>query len=187
MNCGERLGAETMNKKSVLDSLRGQNRTIAAMLRMLKEMQRKNERIIGAINRGEFSIEEGTALPVAETAEQVIGYLNDFANRFFDPGALDTLQLIRDLLEQSWTVEDILLVVDYKCREWDGTNFQQYLRPQTLFGKNFESYLVEAQVHAERQCRPGRRPIEGLKQLHRMKVQQYQNEMKKQQEALNNE
>lgn len=30
---------------------------------------------------------------------------------------------------------------DIKCNEWLGSDYAQYLRPQTLFGTKFESYL----------------------------------------------
>ena len=32
-------------------------------------------------------------------------------------------------------------MIDKKCSEWLGTDMEQYLRPQTLFGTKFESYL----------------------------------------------
>ncbi len=177
-----------MGKSDVLESLRSQNRAIGAVMRILRDMQKRNEKIIGEVNRGELSIEDsGAGLPVKEVAERVISYLNGLTDRTFEPGALNTLELIRNLLEQGRSVEDMLLVIDAKCREWDGTEFQQFLRPQTLFGKNFESYLVEAQINASKYLRPGRKPIEGLQQLHRMKMQQYQNEANEQKEALGHE
>ena len=39
------------------------------------------------------------------------------------------------------TLEDFKTVIDKKYDEWYGTNMQQYLRPETLFGTKFESYL----------------------------------------------
>ena len=35
-------------------------------------------------------------------------------------------------------------VIDSKSKEWLNTDFEKYLRPATLFGSKFESYLNEA-------------------------------------------
>ena len=42
---------------------------------------------------------------------------------------------------QVFTVEDFKTVIDKKSLEWMGTEREKYLRPQTLFGTKFESYL----------------------------------------------
>ena len=34
-----------------------------------------------------------------------------------------------------------LISIDKKSAEWQGTKFELYLRPDTLFGSKFESYL----------------------------------------------
>ena len=44
-------------------------------------------------------------------------------------------------LEEKFTEEDFYTVIDKKCNEWLGTEMERYLRPQTLFGTKFESYL----------------------------------------------
>ena len=38
-------------------------------------------------------------------------------------------------------MEDFKAVIDYKVSEWKGTKMEDYLRPETLFGTKFESYL----------------------------------------------
>ena len=32
-------------------------------------------------------------------------------------------------------------VIDKKCDEWENTEYAKYLRPETLFGEKFESYV----------------------------------------------
>ena len=44
-------------------------------------------------------------------------------------------------MEEGFTVEDFKTVIDKKCADWLTTDFEQYLRPSTLFGTKFESYL----------------------------------------------
>ena len=38
-------------------------------------------------------------------------------------------------------MEDFENVIEKKCAAWKGTEMEQYLRPETLFGTKFESYL----------------------------------------------
>ena len=38
-------------------------------------------------------------------------------------------------------VDDFKKVIDTKAAEWLGTDMEKFLRPQTLFGSKFESYL----------------------------------------------
>ena len=38
-------------------------------------------------------------------------------------------------------LDDFKSVIDKKSKEWLGTNMERYLRPDTLFGTKFESYL----------------------------------------------
>lgn len=43
---------------------------------------------------------------------------------------------------QDFSVEELKQVIDKKCREWIGTDFEKYLTPETLFRpSNFEKYL----------------------------------------------
>lgn len=44
-------------------------------------------------------------------------------------------------LNEGYTVEDFYTVIDKKYDEWQGTEREKYLRPETLFGNKFESYL----------------------------------------------
>lgn len=47
---------------------------------------------------------------------------------------------------ESYTVDDFKRVIDNKYAEWFGTSMEQYLRPETLFGTKFESYLNQGEV-----------------------------------------
>lgn len=135
-----------MNREAVIQALREQNRIIANTLRSLKRMQKNNEQIIGAVNRGELRIDEG-GVPlhtVAAVTAQVISYLNGRTGKNFNPDTFSTIQLIRRLLEGGHTAEEMMKVIDGKAAEWAGTEFWKYMRPSTLFGDHFESYLESA-------------------------------------------
>ena len=72
---------------------------------------------------------------------EIILYLNEKANTNYRASSKVTKTLIHARLSEGFTVDDFKTVIDKKCAEWIGTEFAQYLRPATLFGTKFESYL----------------------------------------------
>lgn len=81
--------------------------------------------------------------------DEIIAYLNKKTGKHFRRGTRDTEKHIRARLADGFTVTDFKAVIDKKCAEWSGTKMDEFLRPQTLFGTKFESYL---------QSRPGNKP-----------------------------
>ena len=47
------------------------------------------------------------------------------------------------------------VVIDKKSKEWLGTNMERYLRPDTLFGTKFESYLNQNIVDNQQNQKTG--------------------------------
>ncbi len=74
----------------------------------------------------------------------VIDYLNRKASTNYRSTTKNTQSFINARLKEGYTVEDFKKVIDSKSREWLNTDFEKYLRPATLFGTKFESYLNEA-------------------------------------------
>lgn len=71
----------------------------------------------------------------------VVQYLNDLAERNFKHTTQKTKSQINARLNDGYTVEDIINVIDYKVKEWKGDKkMEEYLRPFTLFGTKFENY-----------------------------------------------
>ena len=71
----------------------------------------------------------------------VIKYLNGMTGSSFHYNTPKTKTLIKARLREGFTEENFYEVISKKCKEWNGTDFEKYLRPQTLFGTKFESYL----------------------------------------------
>ena len=47
-------------------------------------------------------------------------------------------------IREGFKEEDFLKVIDIKTKEWkDNPDMSKYLRPETLFGTKFESYLQQ--------------------------------------------
>ena len=70
-----------------------------------------------------------------------IVYLNQVANKrykFVDK----TKKFLLARFNEGYTLEDFKQVIDVKTEEWkDNPEFFKYLRPETLFGSKFDSYL----------------------------------------------
>ncbi|RAN53798.1 hypothetical protein B8A42_08700 [Dolosigranulum pigrum] len=78
------------------------------------------------------------SLPYSE----IINYLNEKANRQFKSTTKKTQSLIKARFSDGWEVENFKTVIDKKTQEWMGdSKMENFLRPQTLFGTKFESYL----------------------------------------------
>ena len=73
----------------------------------------------------------------------VVDYLNIKANTSYRTTTKNTQSLINARVKEGYTVEDFKTVIDIKCKSWLGTEWEKYLRPQTLFGSKFENYLNE--------------------------------------------
>ena len=74
----------------------------------------------------------------------VIDYLNRKASTNYRSTTKNTQSFINARVKEGYTVEDFKKVIDNKSKEWLNTDFEKYLRPATLFGTKFESYLNEA-------------------------------------------
>ena len=74
---------------------------------------------------------------------EVIDYLNIKAGTSYRVNTKNTQSLINARIAEGYVIEDFKTVIDIKCKNWIGTEWEKYLRPQTLFGSKFENYLNE--------------------------------------------
>lgn len=74
--------------------------------------------------------------------EEIIACLNEAAGTQYKPSTPKTRTLIQARLNEGFTVDDFKTVIDNMASRWgNDSDMRQYLRPQTLFGTKFESYL----------------------------------------------
>jgi uncharacterized phage protein (TIGR02220 family) len=73
--------------------------------------------------------------------ESIIGYLNNKAGTRYSASGSKTKTSINARIAEGFTEEDFRAVIDKMCTAWIGTEWERYLRPETLFGTKFESYL----------------------------------------------
>lgn len=73
---------------------------------------------------------------------RVIEYLNQKTSKNFKSTTKKTQTLIQARMNEGFTYEDFIQVIDIKTKEWlNNKEMEQYLRPETLFGTKFEGYL----------------------------------------------
>ena len=72
---------------------------------------------------------------------EVVQALNEETGSHYRPTSKATMRHILARLHEGFTVEDCKNVIRKKAEEWGGTEMAKYLRPETLFGSKFESYL----------------------------------------------
>ena len=78
--------------------------------------------------------------PAYQYAE-IVDYLNQKAGTRYKHSSEDTRKHIRARVNDGYTLDDFKVVIDRKTAEWKGTEWEKFLRPSTLFGSKFESYL----------------------------------------------
>ena len=71
----------------------------------------------------------------------IVDYLNQKTGKNFKVNSNKTKSLIKARLNEGFTKEDFVKVIDIKTNEWLKTKMEQYLRPETLFSNKFEGYL----------------------------------------------
>ena len=85
------------------------------------------------------------SLPIKDLKDKeirdIVEYLNEKAGTNYRYTSEKTKTLIRARMNEKYTVEDFYTVIDKKTDEWKNTEQEKYLRPETLFGTKFESYL----------------------------------------------
>ena len=76
---------------------------------------------------------------------QIVEYLNEKTGCSYKASTDETQKKIKARLKEGFTVEDFEKVIDSKVADWgNDLEMQKYLRPSTLFGTKFESYLQHA-------------------------------------------
>lgn len=73
--------------------------------------------------------------------KEVISYLNLKAKKNFKVDTASHQKFIKARLKEGYVLEDFKKVVDIMVAKWKGTEYEQYLQPQTLFGNKMDDYL----------------------------------------------
>jgi uncharacterized phage protein (TIGR02220 family) len=78
-----------------------------------------------------------------EIIRNVIEFLNSKTNKNFTTKSSKTISCINSRIKEGFIENDFIKVIEIKTEKWLGTSMEEYLRPITLFGNKFDSYLNE--------------------------------------------
>lgn len=107
-----------------------------------------NQNLMGNENENinEIEIRNKKENELIDLTERVIGVLNQTCGTKYRPTSKKTKSLIHARMEEGFTLEDFETVIAKKATEWTGTEYEKFLRPETLFGTKFEGYLNQKQT-----------------------------------------
>ena len=97
------------------------------------------------------NVEQSPTTPIPY--KEIVDYLNQKLGTKYRSTSQKTQKLIKDRFNDKFTLEDFKIVIDKKVFQWQGTQFSDYLRPETLFGPKFEGYLNQ-QVRGYNNAKP---------------------------------
>jgi phage replication O-like protein O len=81
---------------------------------------------------------------IKKTIKDIVGHLNSKTGKNFKYSTKQTQDKIQARLNDGFTINDFKKVIDIKTTTWkDDEKMSAFLRPETLFGNKFESYLNE--------------------------------------------
>jgi uncharacterized phage protein (TIGR02220 family) len=80
---------------------------------------------------------EKKTIPFAD----IIQHLNEKTGKSFKTDSQKTNNLIQARFSEGFTLEDFKKVIELKSVEWQDARWSKFLRPEKLFGSEFESYL----------------------------------------------
>ncbi|AQY37871.1 phage replisome organizer N-terminal domain-containing protein [Bacillus thuringiensis] len=100
----------------------------------------------GSGNKNETDIEKELEEELEEDINkyivEIINHLNETCSTSYRTSTKKTRDLIKARFKQGFNIADFRKVIDIKASHWiENEEYNQYLRPSTLFGNKFEEYL----------------------------------------------
>lgn len=138
---GEMEQKPPKNRQNTPDVKRAQRETRPAQNLPLRNNNSKNyqyKEITNKRNNGSADAEPKSI------HKDVIDYLNGKIGARYKASSAINKRLIDARVKEGYELDDFKRVIDNKVASWaNDTKMSKYLRPQTLFGTKFESYLNE--------------------------------------------
>lgn len=73
--------------------------------------------------------------------KEIIDYLNSKTGKNYRDNVQKNRSLIKARWSEGYRLDDFKQVIDNMVKDWSGTKYAKYLRPETLFGTKFDGYL----------------------------------------------
>ena len=88
---------------------------------------------------------------ISQKVAEIIEYLNLATGKKFSATGNDNIKHVMKKIDEGYTFDNFKHVIDVKTAKWKGTDMEDYLRPQTLFGSKFNAYLNELPNNGKQQ------------------------------------
>ena len=144
------IGSETNKAKQIRDAKKkqledkGENKEKSG--ENFSQEIRDKRLDIRDINNIYSPVSEEKTEQLAKDIYEIISYLNQKTGCRYRESNQKNQSLIKARLKEGFTVEDFKTVIDNKVDDWGhDKEMVKYLRPVTLFGTKFESYLNQKQ------------------------------------------
>lgn len=136
---------EYQNKEG-LEKIREQTRERVAKHRERKRLE-CNVTSNATVTQSSYSISSSNSDSFSDSITEIIDYLNIKLNKKYTYKNKNYNSKIQARLKEGFTVDDFKMVIDKKYDDWNGTEYEQYLTPDTLFAPSkFEKYLNQNSV-----------------------------------------
>ena len=87
--------------------------------------------------------------------KEIIDYLNEKTGSQFRNNTKKTQTLIKARFAEGFNLDDFKKVIDTKAAEWlNDSKMSKFLRPETIFGTKFESYLNQKAINNRTEYNP---------------------------------
>lgn len=137
----EKLGLEVDGNRLVDTTKTALPKTLPSCQTSDGQVTDKCPHSIGKYSIVEYSIGKDSA-EQSPPYEEIISYLNQKLGTKYSHTSRDTKKHIQARFRDGFTLDDFKHVIDVKVSEWgNDSKMSSYLRPKTLFGTKFESYL----------------------------------------------
>lgn len=101
---------------------------------------------LGKVRLGKVSKDtlSGSDEPDHIPYKEIVDYLNQNTGSKYRSSGAKTKKLIKSRFNEGFSLDDFKQVIDIKSAQWlKDQKMNKFLRPETLFGSKFESYLNE--------------------------------------------
>lgn len=78
--------------------------------------------------------------------KEIIDYLNSKTGKNYRDNVQKNRSLIKARWSEGYRLDDFKQVIDNMVKDWSGTKYAKYLRPETLFGTKFDGYLNQGNI-----------------------------------------
>lgn len=139
--CGSIIKSNENQEENEIETKENQKEIKIKSNENQKENENKTHQDVNVIVNVNDNVDVNVKKISLEEIKGIVEYLNIKSNSHYKYSTDKTQTLIKARIKDGFTLDDFKIVIDKKCEEWLGTDFEKFLRPETLFSNKFEGYL----------------------------------------------